>query len=77
MSVSEMCLDADVTTLRRAAGPVVSRRSARRRTPRADRRHVTSDRAALDLAHPYGSRIRHEDEKNSSAISMRNLKTYR
>jgi 2-methylisocitrate lyase-like PEP mutase family enzyme len=34
MSVSEICLDADVTMLRRLAGPVVScRRSARRRAP--------------------------------------------
>jgi hypothetical protein len=39
MSVSEICLDADVTMLRRIAGPVVScRRSVRRRAP--SRRHA-------------------------------------
>jgi len=41
MSVSEICLDADVTTLRRVAGPVVSRRrSAETPDTTPDRRHL-------------------------------------
>ena len=57
--------------LRRVAGPVVSRRrSAETPGSKPDRRHVTRDGAVLDFAHPCGYRIRHEDEKITSAISM-------
>jgi hypothetical protein len=53
MSVSEICLDADVTMLRRPAGPVVScRRSARRRAP--SRRHARG--AALARGSAAGER---------------------
>jgi hypothetical protein len=78
MSVSEICLDADATTLRTVAGHVISRRGVRAAGPKPDR-PARRDRtvAALDLAQPYGSRIRHEDEKIPSAILMRILQNRR
>jgi hypothetical protein len=75
MSVSEICLDADVIALREVAGPGVSRRrSARRLGPNPIAGTATGG-AALQLAQPDGYRIRHEDEKNLSAIWMRILQS--
>jgi hypothetical protein len=62
MSISEICLDGD------AEPPGLSLIAG---TSRPD------GTAAFDLAQPYGSRIRHEYEKNTSAISMRSLQTCR
>ena len=36
---------------------------------------IALDVVGRSLARPYGSGIRHEDEKNASAISMRILQT--
>ena len=63
MSVSEICLDADVITLREVAGPGVSRRRSGKRLGPTPIAGTATGGAALQLAQPCGSRIRHEDEK--------------
>jgi hypothetical protein len=74
MSVSEVCLDGYAAT---CAGRRVLEALAQceTRRPKPDRRHIETDGAALDLAHSYGSGIRHEDDKTVPAVMTTILRT--
>ena len=60
-----------------ATSPGVSRRRGARRLGPSPIAGTATGGTALQRAQPYGYRIRHEDEKNPSAICMRILQSRR